>query len=257
VRKNGETTTFEQLSSTDWSASYSRALIAAAHELKDPLASLRFMLQCMNANFNDESTIEQYRKKASLLSEQMLRTVDGLLEGYRLRELSSQQLLFTSEPLNLRAETERALHELQPYADEYQQKLILKSVNKQHIVVANKNILNKILFQLTHNMLRSNQGGSEVALSFHQQKRTNTSCIMVSGDQFLTGSNWVNRSTTRMGKASHSIRNQLTSGLDLFVAQTLAEGMGGTLGIAQKQGRQTYQVRLLSSQQLDLLGMLS
>ena len=238
----------------DWSANHSRALIAAAHELKDPLTTLRFLLECVSTDFIETEQKQLYAKRAELLSRQMLRTIDGLLEGYQLQ--TAQQQLFSCEPVNIATVAEEAAHELQPYAKQYQQELHIHSSRKQHIILANKHILHKILFQLMHTMMRANKKDSSVDLSFSQQKRFQSSTIMVTGDQYLTGSSWLKKSHQAMGDNQRSLRHHPTTGLDLFVAQTLTEAMGGTMGSAQKQGRQTYRVQFLLSRQLDLLELL-
>lgn len=250
--ERGETTNFLAMEQIDWTADRSRALIAAAHELKDPLTTLRFLLECVSTEYLQESNRQMYAKRAELLSRQMLRTIDGLLEGYTLQS-SSQQLLVNCEPVNISAIAEQAAHELGPYADQYQQRIEVHKTQRQHIILANKNILNKILFQLMHTMMRANHKDSVVGLTFSQQKKEHTATIMVSGDQFLPGNSWRKESQHAMGATKRPLRHHPTSGLDLFVAQTLTEAMGGTMASAQKAGKQTYRVQFHSSRQLNLL----
>jgi signal transduction histidine kinase len=245
-------------SQVDWSSLPARAFIAAGHELKEPLSSSRFLLTCLqNAADLTGDERQEYLEQAILLHEQMLRTIEGLIDSYRLGDASSQTLLFAREPVNLQAAAEDVAHILTPHARQYRQELHVKRSRQQYIVVANKTILNNILFQLAHSMLRANRTQSTVSIGFMSRPKQSSARIFVAGDGYMRGEAPLRHSTGRRGHASRPLSGQASSGLELFVARQLTEAIGGQFSASQRNHKQTFSAEFTVSGQLDLLGSLT
>lgn len=231
----------------------SAIIAAAAHELKTPLTLITHISQMLTdtqLGLNDRERA-QYVQRLQLVSARTLRLVQHLTLSYRLED--DQQLAFTFalEPINTREVCETALHELTPYAREYQQELRFKSNARPQLVLANRDILYDVVVNLVDNAIRHNAAGEwvEVTAATHAERvRLNVHDTGAGIRQHDLNRLRQNLGTTPQPFSGHAG----TSGLGLYIANQLTTAMGGTLGLGRAREGTTFFVDLLRSRQLGL-----
>lgn len=229
------------------------ALVAAAHELKAPLVVIRHLTQALADKELLLSPAEQRQhiERLFFTSERMMRLVQQLTLSYRLDTDQQMQFAFAIEPINVAEVCAQALHEMAPYAREYQQDLQLY-VKQPHVVIANRDILFDIVVNLVDNAIRHNKSGGAVRLDsrvFGDAVRLN-----VHDNGVGIAPSELPRLKNTIGKQAQPLSGRPgTSGLGLYIASQFAEAMGGDLGVGRRPSGATFFVNLIRSRQMSLL----
>lgn len=231
----------------------SAIVAAAAHELKNPLTLITYIAQTLgdkNLELTAHEHDEQLRRLL-LVSQRSLRLVQHLTISYRLE--TDQQLAFTFplEPVNIREICETALHELTPYAREYNQTLRLHTPHCSHNAIANREIVYDIVVNLVDNAIRHNTPGASVDLK--PVCRTDHVRLNVHDNGATIHKTELARLRRSLGHEPQPLSTHSgTSGLGLYIATQLAEAMGGSLGLGRPGQGTTFFVNLTRSRQLSL-----
>jgi signal transduction histidine kinase len=229
-------------------------LLAAAHELKTPLAVVAHLVASLR-DTSTELTPElqtQYLERISLTTERMSRLVEGFTQAYRLGD-ERQLSLLGLEPVNVVQTTEDVLHELSPLARQLGQQIHFDARARQPLAIANKQLLTSVLINLVDNALKHNQPGSMVDLRIYQQGNHVRSSVRDNGAELsrkdlLTLRGRFGKELQPLSGRSHS------SGLGLYIANQLTRAMGGQMGaVCHHKTGATFFVDLQRSTQLSLL----
>ncbi|MGH7196269.1 MAG: sensor histidine kinase [Candidatus Saccharimonadales bacterium] len=230
------------------------ALVAAAHELKTPLALMYHLSNTLDTPEFELTDSERTEcvQRLKLTSERMLRLVQHLTVSYRLDNQDQLAFQFELEPLSINEVCENALHELTPYAKGYDQELRLSGQHCPHLVLADRDVLHDIVINLVDNAIRHNPAGSVVDVGSHCRRDQVRLSVHDNGpgvsQQELTSL----RRTIGVQPQPLSGRAG-SSGLGLYIVGQLAKSMGGNLGLGRAQQGTTFFVDLLRSQQMSLL----
>ncbi|HEX4662288.1 MAG TPA: HAMP domain-containing sensor histidine kinase [Candidatus Saccharimonadales bacterium] len=229
-------------------------LVAAAHELKTPLAVIGHLAAMLRDETQQLSTQQQdtYLQRIVLSSERMSRLVDGFTMSYRLKD-ERQMSLLGLEPVNIVHATESVLHELTPLAQQLDQTLTLRVAARQPLVVANANLLTSVMMNLIDNALKHNPRGSQVDVTLSGRDKMVRSAIHDNGMEISRHDLATLRN--RMGSEVQPLSGRAhSSGLGLYIAHQMARAMGGTVGaICHRQQGATFYVDLQGSSQLSFL----
>lgn len=223
--------------------------VAAAHELKAPLALIRqlsFGLE--QENMSDAERLKIVRQ-ILLTSERGLRLTSDLTRAARL-----QDSLFELEPLNPRQLCDEVAHELAPLFKAKHRELRVQAGRRQLLAVGNRELLRRILVNFGDNALHYSEGSAPVVIQ---------TSSLVGGEHVRVGvrdygpavpSDVWRRIRDHLGKAPQTIHSRpASSGLGLYIAGQFADAMQGSIGASRHRDGATFYVDLLASQQLKLL----
>lgn len=225
------------------------SLVAAAHELKSPLALVRQL--SLMLEFDDLSKTERKRmlRQISLTTERALRLTSDLTRSVRLDDA-----MFDVEPINPQQLCEDIIHELSPLFAAYGREVRLLPHKHPLLLIANRDLLRRIIMNFSDNALHYADADSIVKIQL----------------QALQGGRVIRLGVRDFGPAVstdmwRSLRNKLTtapqavharpesSGLGLYIANQFADAMNGTIGVIRHHDGATFYVDLNASQQLSLL----
>ena len=231
----------------------SAIIAAAAHELKTPLTLITHISQMLADEQLGLTEREraQYVQRLQLVSARTLRLVQQLTLSYRLEDAGQLAFTFALEPINTREVCETALHELTPYAREYQQELRFKTNARPQLVLANRDILYDVVVNLVDNAIRHNAPGQavEVTAATHAERVR----LNVHDTGAAISQHNLHQLRENLGREPQPLTGHAgTSGLGLYIANQLTAAMGGTIGLGRARQGTTFFVDLLRSKQLGL-----
>ena len=224
------------------------SLTAAAHELKSPLALMRQLALRLDAS---DVSDEQRRliQQITLTSERALRLTSDLTRSARLEDA-----LFELEPINPEQLCRDIATELAPLFEAHGRSLAVSHRTHPLLLVANRDLLRRIIMNFSDNALHYSQPGTAVHMQI--QAFTKAGTIRVGIRDFgpaLSSDMWraLQKKLKTSPQAIHA-RPQ-SSGLGLFIASQFAEVMQGTIGATRHRDGATFYVELQASRQLSLL----
>lgn len=223
-------------------------VIAAAHELKAPLALMRQLSLLLEQGTSAKESKELIQKM-TLTSERALRLTSDITKSARLEDA-----LFELEPVNAQQMCEEVMYELSELYAAHGRKLELKGRKHPLLLVANRDLLRRILINFSDNALHYAAADSKVQLFVQARRHKDIVRIGVrdygpalSSDMWRT----LQGKLTRAPQTIH-LRPQ-SSGLGLYLAGLFAEAMQGTIGALRHKDGATFYVDLQASKQMSLL----
>ncbi len=225
------------------------SVIAAAHELKSPLALIRQLsLTLEDCPFSAE---EQKRmlKQISLTSESALRLTSDLTRSVRLSDA-----LFKLEPINPKQLCEDIIHELTPFFSAHDCKVRLKSRKHPLLLIANRDLLRRIIMNFSDNALHYTEENTTVEIQIAALAGGKKVRLGVRDYGPALSMDVLNSLQSRLVDASTTIHARpQSSGLGLYIARQFADAMNGNIGVKRHRNGSTFYVDLQASNQLSLL----
>lgn len=224
------------------------SLTAAAHELKSPLALMRQLaLQLEAGDVSDEQ--RRLVQQITLTSERALRLTSDLTRSARLEDA-----LFELEPINPEQLCRDIVAELTPLFEAHGRSLIVSHRSHPLLLVANRDLLRRILVNFSDNALHYSQPGTAVHMQIKALTKSGTVRVGIRDyGPALSADMW----RKLQHKLAHSPQpihaRPQSSGLGLFIASQFAEAMQGTIGATRHHNGATFYVELQASRQLSLL----
>jgi signal transduction histidine kinase len=225
-------------------------LVAAAHELKAPLALIRQLgLTLEEADLLDLPEAERAKiiRRIVLSAERSLRVSDALTKSARLEDG-----LFEMEPINILQIAEEVAHELMPLARESGRELrvIKKTVP---LALANRELVRQVAFNLCENAINYSSESKPIIFELSPQsagKRVRLG-IRDEGPKGFDGA--LARLAKNLGRAPTEFAPRpRSSGLGLYVSDKCARAMNGSLGLIRHPKGSTFYLELIASRQMDL-----
>lgn len=220
------------------------SLVAAAHEMKGSLALIRQLSLGLDT-LDLTADQAELARRIQLTSEQTLRLVNDLTRAERLEDS-----LFALEPIHPIALCEEVAHEISPLAAEYHRELRIVRRRQTPLVVANRELLRRVMLQFITNALhysddqpielRTNIIGDRARLSVRDFGPG------VSADV------WRRLAQNTQSRQSISRRPE-SSGLGLYLSRQFAEAMAGSVGVTRHRDGASFFVDLGLSTQMRLL----
>ena len=223
-------------------------IIAAAHELKAPLALIRQLalnLESMPGGL-DEATL---LKQITLTSERALRLTTDLTRTHRLEDS-----LFSCEPINSRQLCEEVAHELTPLFKARQRELQVKGGGRQTMVIANRDLLRRIVMNFADNALHYTDTDNPVLIQTSTSAAHERVRIAVRDYGPAVPTDVWRRVRGHLGTSPQALQNRpASSGLGLYIAGQFAEAMHGSIGAIRHRDGASFYVDVLASRQMKLL----
>jgi signal transduction histidine kinase len=224
------------------------SLTAAAHELKSPLALVRQLaLRLESGDVTDQQ--RHLIQQITLTSERALRLTSDLTRSARL-----DGALFELEPINPEQLCKDIAAELAPLFEAHGRSLAVSHRAHPLLLVANRDLLRRIIMNFSDNALYYSQPGTAVHMQIQAFRKTGTVRVGIRDyGPALSSDMWrqLQKKLKHSPQAIHA-RPQ-SSGLGLFIASQFAEAMNGTIGATRHHDGATFYVELQASRQLSLL----
>jgi len=225
------------------------SLIAAAHELKSPLALMRQLSLMMEAGDVWAAERQRILHQIILTSERALRLTSDLTRSARLDDA-----LFELEPINPQELCKDIVHELKPLFTAHGRDVRLARRKHPLLLVANRDLLRRIIMNFSDNALHYGNGDGVVEIQIHALQAGQVIRLGVRDyGPALSSDMW----RSLKGKLAHAPQSvharPQSSGLGLYIAGQFAETMNGTIGVTRHRDGATFYVDLSASKQLSLL----
>lgn len=231
---------------------YMQSLVAAAHELKTPLAIIAHLASALE----DESLDTPAQRRAGLQRIQLsatrtMRLIQSLTTTYRINQ-QQLSLALQLQPVNITQVCEEVAHEISPFAEVHNQSLQLRLGKRSQLVVGDRELLHSIIFNLLDNALRHTPPETAVQMQIRRQDQIVRVCVHDGGPGIQPSD--MTRLKQRLGvQAQPIVTRSSGSGLGLYIAQQLAGAMGGRIGVGTVKQGADFHVDLLHSTQLSFI----
>ncbi len=225
----------------------SSSLVTAAHELKAPLALIRQL--SLSIEQGDIPQAEQLRmlRQVTLTSERALRLTSDLTRSARLEDA-----LFTLEPINPQQLCEDIAQELAPLFAAHGRVIRVVSRRRPPLMVANRDLLRRIIMNFSDNALHYSSENGVVELSTQIVDGEFVRVGVRDYGPALPSDTW--RTLAAKLKAPQPVHARpQSSGLGLYIAGQFAEVMNGTIGATRHRDGVSFYVDMQASKQLRLL----
>jgi len=223
------------------------SLIAAAHELKAPLALIRQLALMIEMGESDAEDVLRMAEQIGLTSERALRLTADLTRSARLEDA-----LFELEPINPVALCEDITHELAPLFAAHGKSITMQPRQRSLLMVANRDLLRRVIMNFSDNALHYTNASGKVELS---ARKLDADQIRISVRDYgpaLTASTWKTLQERLYLPQPVHARPQ-SSGLGLYLASIFAQTMNGHIGAVRHRDGASFYVDMHASTQLRLL----
>ena len=224
------------------------SLTAAAHELKSPLALMRQLaLRLESGAVSDDQ--RRLIQQITLTSERALRLTSDLTKSARLDDA-----LFEVEPINPEQLCRDIVDELSPLFAAHGRSLAVNHRSHPLLLVANRDLLRRIIMNFSDNALYYSQPGTAVHLQIQALKKSGMVRVGIRDYGPALSSDMWRQLQKKLKYSPQPIHARpQSSGLGLFIASQFAEAMQGTIGATRHRDGATFYVELQASRQLSLL----
>lgn len=224
-------------------------LIAAAHELKAPLTLVRQLtLTLQETGLSDEQR-RRLQDQIVLTTERSLRLTTNLTKVARL-----QDAFFAIEPINPEQMCRDIIHELAPLFSAYGRSVTVSSRKHPLLLVANRDLLRRVLLHFSDNALHYSEPGTAVHLQIKAFRQAGVVRIGVRDYGPALSSDMWRSLQSKLSHAPQSIHARpASSGLGLYIASQFADAMQGKIGAVRHRDGATFYIELPMSHQLSLL----
>lgn len=222
------------------------SLVVAAHELKNPLALIR-QLGLLIGDEGISATQRQYYQKQLIMSaDRSLKLVTDLSMVANI-----QESLFTLEPVNPFAVCQEIARETSPFARLYNRQIIWPKAKKNILVVANTQLLERVLSNFVSNALRYTE--PDVPISVNIRQSSDVARISVRDYGPRLSKKEYNRMLDQLDSLKTARTRPDSSGLGVFLASRFAHAMQGKIGLTRHRDGVTFYVDMPLSRQMSWL----
>lgn len=226
------------------------AFMAAAHELKSPLALVRQLSLTLEQEL-DLTPAERERMihQITLTSERALRLTGDLTRSTR------DATLFPLEPINPQQLCEEVAHELTPLFKAHGKAIRVAPRRQSLLLVGNRDLLRRVLLNFGDNALH--YAGEEQAVELRTIAKPTNGIVRIGVRDFgpaVSADTWkvlIHRLEKQAAQPVHA-RPQ-SSGLGLAIASQFATMMQSAIGASRHQNGATFYIDMPMSRQLSLL----
>lgn len=224
--------------------------VAAAHELKSPLSLVRQLLLAIESGELSEERSKKYIAQAKMTVERGIRLTSDLTRAARLEDGA----MFTLEPVNPEQVCYDVASELEPLFEAYGRQVEVIPRKHPLLLVANRDLLRRILIGFSDNALHYSQPGTPVSIQITALKKAGVVRIGVRDYGPALSSDLWKSLQSKLGNVPQPVHARPeSSGLGLVLAGQFADFMNGDIGVIRHKDGATFYVDLQASTQLSLL----
>lgn len=224
-------------------------LVTAAHELKSPLSLVRQLALGLEADSLDPAERERMVRQIILTSERALRLTTDLSRSSRLEDS-----MFDLEPINPQQLCEEVAHELAPLYAARGRVIQVASHRRSMLVVANYDLLRRIMLNFGDNALHYTDSTEPVQLRARIHGGGTRIRLGVRDYGPAVPKDTWDRLHASLGTGTQALHSRpQSSGLGLYVAGQFASAMHGHIGATRHRDGATFYVDIDASTQLSLL----
>ena len=225
------------------------SIVAAAHELKSPLALIRQLsLIIEDGGLADHETI-RLLKQITLTSERALRLTSDLT-----RCVNMNDALFNLEPINPVQLCEDVVSELTPFFVANDR--IIRLVDRKHhlLLVGNRDLLRRVIMNFSDNALHYSDDKTAIEINIEATDNGEFVRLGVRDYGPAVSMDVLKSLSGKLAASSATVHARPnSSGLGLYIASQFAGLMNGKLGVTRHRDGATFYIDLQSSRQLSLL----
>lgn len=223
------------------------SVVAAAHELKSPLALVRQLAFALEDEGLSTSERQRLVEQIRLTSERALRLTSDLTRTVRLDDA-----LFQLEPVNIKTLCTDVAFQLTPLYHAYGRSIGVRRQRHVPLVVGNRELLHRVMTNFADNALHYGDSKVEFRIAVRNHGRTVRVGVRDYGPAVPTAL-WQSLVRT-LAYAPQSVHARpQSSGLGLYIAGQFAHVMGGQIGAVRHQDGATFYIDITASRQLQLL----
>ncbi len=224
-------------------------VVAAAHELKSPLVLVRQLSLMLEDDGLSAGERHQILDQIRLTSERALRLTSDLTRAARLEDA-----MFILEPINPWQICDDIVHELTPLFAAHGRQLTIRSHKHPLLMVANRDLLRRIVMNFSDNALHYSEAGAAVELQIKSLQAGKIIRVGVRDFGPALSSDMWRSLQQKLATAPQAVHARpQSSGLGLYIAGMFAEAMQGSIGVTRHRDGATFYVDLQASRQLSLL----
>lgn len=232
-------------SDTDFGALPS--VVVAAHELKSPLALIRQMSLMLEEGELSEAESSRLQKQISLNAEQALSLVSDLSQTANL-----SPGLFPLEPVNPFSVCRQIASETRSMQFFYGKQITWpRSRRRNDLVVANRDLLGRILANFINNAVRYSESGIDIQIKVAKKGDMVRFAVRDYGPRISKAE--YRRLIDQMSRRKSTRTRPDSSGLGVYVASQFAKAMDGRIGLLRHMDGLTFYVELPISRQMSLI----
>ena len=219
--------------------------IAAAHELKSPLALIRQLSLGLEKGEVSAKELEVLARQITLTSERALRLTTDLTKTVRLEDS-----LFNLEPLNPVSLCEEVAEEIRPLFAAKGRSVNVSPRARPLLAIANKDLLRRILLNFVDNALHYSED-APVVISASSKNGSVRLAVRDYGPA-ISPHMWKSLSES-LGVATQPVHNRPgSSGLGIYISQQFADAMNAKVGALRHRDGATFYVDISASTQMRL-----
>ncbi len=228
---------------------YAPLFVAAAHELKSPLALVRQLALELEGGSVTPAQQRQIAQQITLTSERALR-----LTADRTKQARLEDSLFALEPLSPLSVCEEVVVELRPLYKARGRSLQLGRRNGKLLGLANRDLLRRILVNFADNALHYTQDDSPVVITVQATEGGKYIRLGVRDYGPAVPTQMWQKLKTSLGTTAQPVHARPgSSGLGIYIAGQFAEAMQARIGATRHRDGATFYVDIATSAQLRLL----
>jgi signal transduction histidine kinase len=226
-------------------------VIAAAHELKSPLALVRQLSLILNNE--DNLSIDEKRSlihQIQITSERALRMTGDLTKSARLEDA-----MFNLEPINPIELCKEIAYELKPLMEMHSKSIKIRE-RKKHplLLIGNRDLLRRIIINFADNAIHYTDESEIIEMAITSINKGSTVRLSIRDYGPAMKKDFMETIKSKLDSTPQNISSRpQSSGIGLFVCSKFAEAMNGKLGVLRHRDGATFYVDLHSSRQLSIL----
>lgn len=230
-----------------------KTLVGLAHDLQIPLKFMHDASYYIANNYDKltKKQIVEYLEKINVQTEGFMHLIDGIVKGYNLNQ---SKFKLNIEPTNLFLLANDATEELQVTARHYGQLLDVKSSKKLPMALVDKQALSLAIYNIVEMVLKYSPTESLICLKL-SKKASQLKLSLRASSLYITKKEIIRilQEFSKLRSPSRTFASN--SGIGVFVAKNIIEGMDGELEINKSRSGCNFNIYLPISDQQPLFNL--